>query len=390
MTGKAAILQSFLRGRLGAEGRIALHEPWFAGNEKRYVLECIETGWVSSAGSFVDRFEKEVAVACGVPYAVATVNGTAALHAALLVCGVVRSDLVICPPLTFVATANAIAYCGADPVFVDIEERTLGLDPRAVSEFLERGCRVESEKVVHVATGRRVSAVLPVHIFGHPVDMAALNDIAGRWGLPVIEDATEALGSRYRGQPCGSLCQLGVLSFNGNKIITTGGGGMIVTSDEALARRLKHLTTTARIPAGWNFEHDQVGYNYRMPNLNAALGCAQIERLADFIQRKRRLAALYTREFGEHGITIFQEPAESASIYWLNALLLADARERDAFLAEVNGQGIEARPCWRLMPDLPMYAASPRAGGLLVARRMAARLVNIPSSPSLIREAVAA
>ena len=306
-----------------------------------------------------------------------------ALHAL----GVGAGDVVLCPTLTFVATANAIAYTGATPLFVDCAADSLGMDVDKLAAFLNGQCRVEGG--ICRWNGHRVAAALPVHIFGQPVDMDALNRLCTDFNIAVIEDSTEALGSTYRGRPCGSLARLGTFSFNGNKIITTGGGGMVVTDDEDLARRLKHLTTTARVPAGWEFRHDAVGFNYRLPNLNAALGCAQLERLDRYLAAKRRLHGLYRDAFaGLDDVTLVDEVAGTRSNFWLCSLLFRDREARDGFLAATNDQGIQTRPCWQLMHQSAAYAHAPRAGGLETAVDIANRLVNIPSSPWLADHAL--
>jgi perosamine synthetase len=347
-----------------------LHEPWIRGNAWVYVKECLDSGWVSSAGSYVSRFERLCSDACGTKHAVATVNGTSALHAALLAAGVGPGDAVLCPALSFVATANAIAYIGATPLFVDNSSTTLGMDFR------------DAERAFGAAGGRRIAACVPMHVFGNPVDMDPLLALCAEKGVPVIEDAAEALGSRYKNRPCGSLGLAGILSFNGNKIVTTGGGGMILTNDDTFAARVRHLITTARSGKDWTFDHDEVGYNYRLPSLNAALGCAQMEDLPDFLARKRALARRYADLFGRRLMTGGGDGF--LSNHWLNALLFDGNAERDSFLAETNARGIETRPPWRLLADLPMFAAAPRTGELPVARGLAARIANVPSSANLI------
>lgn len=362
-----------------------LHEPQFAGREWDYLKKCLDSGWVSSAGSFVDDFESRLAATCGVRHAVATVSGTAALHAALLTLGVAAGDEVIVPALTFVATANAVAYCGAVPHFVDSLERGCGLDAAKLESHLER-CSIRRDgRLLNVRTGRSIRAVVPVHVFGHPVDMAALNVIAQRFGLTVIEDAAESLGSTYGGRPCGGLGTLGALSFNGNKIVTTGGGGAIVTDDEALARRARHLTTTAKQPHAWAFLHDRTGWNYRLPNLNAALGLAQLEQLDRFVAAKRALARRYAEAFaGVQGLCCVEEPVGTTSNYWLNAILLDDdsGAARDAVLKAAHASGYLARPAWTPMHQLPMFRDCPRSD-LSVAESIARRLINLPSSAVL-------
>lgn len=368
-----------------SEDMIPLHAPEFRGREWELVKDCLDTGWVSSVGSYVDRFERQVAEASGVRFGVAVVNGTAALHIALLLAGVRPGDEVILPTLTFVATANAVVHAGGVPHLVDSSESTLGLDPEALERHLEHIAIPGEQGPVNRETGRRISAIVPMHAFGFPVDMAPLLALAARWRLPVVEDAAESLGSRYRGKSCGSFGRVATLSFNGNKIITTGGGGAIVTDDEIIAKRAKHLTTTAKVAHRWAFFHDEVGYNYRLPNLNAALGCAQFEQLAGRIAAKRRLADRYAESFaGLHGARIMREAPGSESNYWLNTLVLdrSYAGRRDAVLEALNGAGLMARPLWTLMHRLPMYAACPRAA-LPVAEDLEARTVNLPSSAGL-------
>jgi len=375
-----AALQRVLPG----ERPLALHEPRFAGREEAYLKDCLATGWVSSAGPYVDRFERMLAERCGVARAVAVVNGTAGLHTALMLAGVRPGDEVLVPALTFVATANAVSQCGAIPHFVDSGRRTLGLDPEGLDRHLHRIAAPGPDGPVNRDTGRRIAAVVPVHVFGHPVAMEPLNEVAARWRLVVIEDATEALGSRYRGRPAGALARLAVLSFNGNKIITTGGGGAVLTDDPALADAARHLTTTAKLPHPWRFEHDRVAYNYRMPNLNAALGCAQLEQLEGILEAKRWLAGCYREALsGLPGVEVVMEPPDCESNHWLNALLVPDPAARDALLAAGHAAGLLLRPAWRLMPALPMYQDCPRAS-LPVAEALEARLVCLPSGPALI------
>ncbi len=378
-------LDGLYRDRLGIDGDVPLHEPWFRGNESAYVQECIDTGWVSTAGAFVDRLESALGAACGPAHAVAVVNGTAALHIALRCLGVGADDAVICPALTFVATANAVSYCGAVPIFADSDPETAGLDAPKLAAFLADACDRDERGVRHRASGRRIGAIIPVHVFGHPVDLDPILDLGRAYDLPVIEDATESLGSRYYGRPCGALGTAGVLSFNGNKIITAGGGGAVLTRDEALARRIRHLTTTARSGNGFHDAHDEIGFNYRMPSINAALCCAQLEQLDDIVARKRTLAGLYRELLADiPGVTVFTERNWAKSNYWLNWMLLEDADTRDVVLAESNARGILARGCWRLLSDLAIYRDAPRTDDLSGARSIEARLVNLPSSPSLM------
>jgi perosamine synthetase len=374
-----------LRQVLPDAGPVALHEPCFAGNEWPYVKECLDTGWVSSVGAYVDRFEADLAAYTGVRRAVAVVNGTAALHVCLLLCGVEPGDEVLLPALTFVATANAVAYCGAVPHFVDSEERTLGLDPHKLGDYLDDVAEVRSGVCFNRRSGRRIRAVVPMHTFGHPVDLDPLAEVCARFHIALIEDAAESLGSFYKGRHTGNLGRVSALSFNGNKVITTGGGGAILTNDEELGRLAKHLTTTAKVPHRWAFNHDAVGYNYRMPNLNAALGCAQLEQLPEFLAQKRRLAERYADALADvSGIRLVREPDFASSNYWLNVLLIdeAHATERDDILAVTNDNGIMTRPAWTLMHRLPMFATAPSMD-LNVAESLERRLINIPSSSVL-------
>ncbi|OQW71591.1 MAG: aminotransferase DegT [Proteobacteria bacterium ST_bin11] len=358
---------------------IPLHEPRFIGNEKQYLLDVIDSTFVSSVGPYVNQFEKQVAGYCGVKHAVATVNGTAALHIALLAAGVKPGEEVITQAVTFVATCNAISYCGATPIFIDIDGATLGLSPTSVAEFLQHYAEYRDDGAYNKLSGNRIAACVPMHVFGHPCDMHGLVQVCAGYGIPLIEDAAEALGSSIAGRHCGSFGVCGVLSFNGNKIITTGGGGMILTDDDELATHAKHLTTTAKLPHAWKFEHDQVGYNYRMPNLNAALGLAQLEQLPNFVERKRQLASRYLDWAKANGTQMIVEPDGTQANYWLNALLLDDVAKRDTFLEYSNAQGVMTRPLWALMPDLPMYRYC-QTDGLSRSRWLAERLVNVPSS----------
>jgi perosamine synthetase len=366
-------------------GILALHEPVFAGNEVAYLEECIKSTFVSSVGKFVDRFEAMLAEFTGARRAVAVVNGTAALHACFRLAGVEPGDEVISPTLTFIATTNAIAYCGATPHFVDSSFETLGMDSRALGLHLDAIAQRSTGGTINRETGRRIAAIAPMHTFGHPVDMDGIIAIARQWEIPVVEDAAEAIGSTYKGHAVGSQARLAALSFNGNKIVTTGGGGAILTDDEDLGRRAKHITTTAKIPHKWAFVHDEIGFNYRLPNLNAALGCAQLEQLAGFLAKKRLLAAAYDRAFADvPGVRFAREPDGTTSNYWLNAILLDEAQAglRDEVLGALNGAGFGARPAWTLMHQLPMFASCPR-GDLGVAESIERRLINLPSSASI-------
>ena len=369
------------------QGEASLHAPEFAGNERAYVLDTIDSGWVSSVGSYVDRFESLVAEICGVGSAVAAVNGTAALHIALLLGGVRPGDEVLTPSLTFIATANAVTYCGATPHFVDASEETLGVDPVALDAHLREVGHRGPNGLVNRRTGRPIRALLPMHTFGHPADVDALVDVCERQGLVLVEDAAESIGSTYKGKPMGGFGRIGAVSFNGNKTVTTGGGGAVVTNDPDLGRRAKHLTTQAKVPHRWEYVHDEIGFNYRLPNINAALGCAQLEQLDRFVEEKRRLANRYLDAFdGLDGVRAFREPSFARSNYWLNAMVLdePDVTLRDEILEITNDAGLMTRPVWRLMHRLPMYAEHPRME-LPVAESLEARLINMPSSAVLGR-----
>lgn len=364
---------------------MSLHEPCFSGNEWAYVKKCLDTGWVSSLGKYVDKFEHLLENFTGIKWAIAVVNGTAALHICLKLVGVERDDEVIVPALTFIATANAVCYCGAIPHFVDSEERTLGLDPEKLSEYLSDVSEVRKDGCLNKQTGRRIKAVVPMHTFGHPVDLDPLMELCDRFKLELVEDAAESLGSYYKGRHTGRWGKVSALSFNGNKTITTGGGGAILTNDEEMGRLAKHLTTTARAPHKWAIIHDHIGYNYRMPNINAALGCAQLEQLPVFLTTKRNLAEKYRKAFeGIDGIRFFTEPDFAKSNYWLNVLLLDEkfSNQRDNLLEETNNIGIMTRPAWALMQKLPMFQDCPKMN-LSGAESLEARLINIPSSATL-------
>jgi perosamine synthetase len=365
---------------------IPLHEPRFGKNESRYVQECIESTFVSSVGKFVDRFEANLAEYTGSQYAVAVVNGTCGLQVALQLAGVQRHDEVLVPTLSFVATANAVSHCGAIPHFVDSDEETLGMDPEALGEWLKQTAEPVQGVFRNRQTGRRLRALVPMHTFGHPCGLEGLLKIAQDYRLELVEDAAESLGSYYHGQHTGTLGRLGTLSFNGNKTITTGGGGAILTQDPELARHAKHLTTTAKLPHRWDYVHDEVGFNYRMPNLNAALGCAQLEQLPDFLASKRALFLRYQQAFQDiPEVALIQEPPKCKSNYWLQTLKLSDlvANERDAILAATNDAGLMTRPVWKLLHTLPPYRDCPRAP-LPVAESLEQRLINLPSSAGLV------
>ncbi len=363
---------------------LQLHEPSFGPEERHRVLDCLDTGWVSSAGQYVVKFERMVADYVGTKHAIAVVNGTTALHAALLLNGVRPGDEVIVPTLTFVATANAVSHAGATPHFVDVTT-DLGVDVAKLADHLTKVSAVRDGVRINRDTGCVIRAMLPVHVFGHPVDLDPLLALAAEMGISVIEDATESVGSRYKGRACGTFGACAVLSFNGNKIITTGGGGMIVTNDDDLAARARHLTTTAKLPHAWAFDHDIVGYNYRMPNINAAIGCGQMEKLAGYVVAKRRLADHYREAFTSVGGARFlAEPHGCESNYWLNTIVLEPGleQERDAVLEALHAEKIFARPLWTPMHQLPMYRTAPRAD-VQIADDMFARCINVPSSPSL-------
>jgi len=373
----------------GTADRVALHEPHFAGNEWTYLKECLDSTYVSSVGAFVDRFEADLAAYTGSRYAVAVVNGTAALHVALQLAGVQPNEEVLVPALTFIATSNAIAYCAAVPHFVDSEPRTLGVDAGVLRDYLSHVAEKRAGLCVNRQTGRIIRAVVPMHVFGHPVDLDGLLAVSRDFNLALVEDAAESLGSLYHGRHTGTLGLLGTLSFNGNKTITTGGGGAILTGDDRLARRAKHLTTTARVPHRWEFGHDELGYNYRLPNLNAALGCAQLEQLPALLEAKRRLHRLYQEAFAPlEGVRLLSEPPGCRSNYWLQTLMLDQPSQerRDALLMATNDTGLMTRPVWTLNHRLPMFVSCPRMP-LPVAESLAQRIVNIPSSAQLALEA---
>lgn len=372
----------FIQNLYKTEAFIPLHEPRFIGNEKKYLNECIDSTFVSSVGKFVDQFEAEFARMVGAKYAVATVNGTAALHISLILAGVEREDEVITQPLTFIATANAISYIGAKPIFLDVDLDTMGLSPKALRDFLEKHCVVTDGKCLNRSTGKRVKACVPMHTFGHPCRIDEIKAICDEWHIALVEDAAESLGSYYKEKHTGTFGCVGAFSFNGNKIITSGGGGVIVTDDEVLAKRAKHITTTAKVPHKWEYVHDEIGYNYRLPNLNAALLCAQLEQLESFLENKQMLAAEYKQFFTSQNIRFVEEPADARSNYWLNAILLEDAGERDAFLEYTNGNGVMTRPIWALMNKLEMFKEC-QCGNLENSLFLEERVVNIPSSVRL-------
>lgn len=372
---------------VAGDGPVGLHEPTFEGNEWAYLKECLDTTFVSSIGKFVDRFEVDLARFMGANHAIAVVNGTAALQVAMQLAGVRRDDEVLTPALTFVASANAVHHCGAHPHFVDSASENLGIDTEKLRAYLSAHTTQENQQCVNRATDRVIRAIVPMHVFGHPSDIDGLLAIAHDFNLVMVEDAAESLGSYYHGQHTGTFGTLSAVSFNGNKTITTGGGGAIITNDPELAKQAKHLTTTAKLPHKWAFRHDEAGYNYRMPNINAALGCAQLEQLPDKLAAKRALYTRYSKAFDKISeVELVHEPASCQSNYWLQALILTDAavNQRNMILQVTNDAGLMTRPVWELMHTLDPYKDCPRMD-LSSAVSLAQRLINIPSSPSLIK-----
>lgn len=375
-----ANITKFIKELYPNENPVPLHAPRFLGNEKKYLIDCIDTTYVSYVGEYVSRFEEHIRNFTGAKYAVATVNGTEALHLALILAGVKPNDEVLTQALTFVATANAISYCSAQPVFVDVERSTLGLDPGKLNNFLINNGNMKSDgKCYNKKTGRKIAACVPMHTFGHPVRIDQIIEICQRYQIPVVEDAAEALGSFYKGQHAGTFGDIGILSFNGNKPVTAGGGGMIITNNEFQYLQAKHLSTTAKQSHPWEFIHDQVGYNSRMPNINAAVGCAQMEKLSQVIENKRQTAVLYKDFFNNLDVPFISEPEDAQSNYWLNGIVLKDREERDGFLKYTNKKGIQTRPAWRLMNKLPMYQQA-QTDSLKTSKWLEDRVVNIPSS----------
>jgi len=361
------------------EGFIPLHEPHFIGNEKKYVNDAIDSTFVSSVGKYVDRFEEMIKEYTHAKYAIATVSGTAALHMSLILSGVKHNELVITQPLSFIATCNCICYIGAEPLFIDVDKDTLGLSPSKLAVFLEDKTTFIDGKCIHIQSGKRIAAIIPMHTFGHPAKLDELVKIADKYNIPLIEDAAESIGSKFNNQHTGTFGILGAFSFNGNKTITCGGGGMIVTNDEKIAKLAKHLTTQAKIPHKWDFKHDYIGYNYRLPNINAALACAQMEKLDDFVKNKRKLALNYSIFFKNTNIHFCDEPNSSYSNYWLNAILVKNEIERDKLLTELNDNGIMSRPAWTLMNKLEMFKHC-ICDNIDNAIDIENRLINLPSS----------
>ncbi len=374
------------RSTMGQEsGGIPLHIPVFGKNAGPYVQECITTGWVSSVGKFVDRFEEDLAEFTGAKRAIAVVNGTAALHVALKLCGVQPKDEVLLPSLTFVATANAVDYCHATPHFVEVEESTLGLCPGAIREYLNDIAKVENGVCVNQSTGKTIRCLIGMHAFGHPFDLEGVLAVCDEFKLQLVEDAAESIGSYYHGKHTGNFGRIGTLSFNGNKTITTGGGGALITNDDELADLAKHITTTGKVPHPYRYFHDMVAYNYRMPNLNAALGCSQLEDLPQILKSKRKIAEGYLNSFNENpDFEILAEPENCQSNYWLNALVLKDSNSEhhDEFVQQLNQAGIMVRPIWEPLHTLPMYCDAPRMS-LDATMNLAKRVINLPSTPSI-------
>ena len=381
------LILRMIRDRFGAgEGDfVPLHAPTFSGNEKKYLDECIDSTFVSSVGAFVDRFERDIAEYTGARRAVVCVSGTNALHMALMLAGVERDDEVLTQSLSFIATCNAISYIGAHPVFIDVDYDTMGLSPAALREWLEKHTVKDAGNVLrNKSTGRRVKSVVPMHTFGHPCRIDEIASICDEYCLELVEDAAESIGSFYKGKHTGTFGRIGAISFNGNKTITTGGGGLLLFNDEKLADLAKHLTTQAKVPSRWEFIHDHIGYNYRMPNINAALGCAQLEEISGFLASKRKTAEIYREFFASEpgGIKFMAEPTESVSNYWLNAIAFPTREERDRFLQYSNDHGVMTRPIWELMWRLPMFEHCERDSQTNTVL-LADTIVNLPSSVKL-------
>ena len=370
---------NFIKSIYNKDQFIPLHEPRFLGNEKKYLNECIDSTFVSSAGKFVEDFEEKIAKYAGAKYAIATSSGTSALHISMILAGVDKDSEVITQPLTFVATCNAISYCNAKPIFVDVEKDTMGLSPFALRAFLENNTTIKNKQCINNKTSKVVKACVPMHTYGHPCKIDKIKEICDEHNIFLIEDAAESVGTLYKNRHTGTFGQLGAMSFNGNKIITAGGGGCIVTDDKTLAEKAKHLSTTAKVPHKWDFNHDIVGYNYRMPNLNAALLVAQLEKLNDFIINKRDLANKYEVFFKSMNYNFFKEPKDSKSNYWLNSIILKNKNQLNKFLEETNSKGIMTRPVWTLMNKLPMFK-DVQCNDLKNSNWLAERVANIPSS----------
>tara|TARA_B110000305_G_scaffold68984_1_gene77428 strand:- start:1340 stop:2479 length:1140 start_codon:yes stop_codon:yes gene_type:complete len=372
----------FVKEVYGTKKNIPLHEPKFIGNEKKYLNQCIDTTYVSSVGKFVDQFEEKIAKYTGAKYAIATTNGTSAIHISLILAGVEEDNEVITQPLNFVASCNAISYCNAEPIFIDVDRDTMGLSPSALKSFLDKNTTVKNKQCINNKTNKIIKACLPMHSYGHPCRIDEIKKICDEYYIFLIEDAAESVGSFYKNKHTGTFGELGAMSFNGNKIVTAGGGGCIITNNEVLAKKAKHLTTTAKVSHKWEFNHNMVGYNYRMPNLNAALLVAQLEKLNDFITNKRNLANKYEAFFKDTDYNFFKEPKNSKSNYWLNSIILKDKHQRDKFLEETNFNGVMTRPIWILMNKLPMFKDA-QCADLKNSEWLDERVVNIPSSVRL-------
>jgi perosamine synthetase len=376
-----AQIVGFIRKVFNAENDfIPLHAPRFGGNEKKYLIDTIDSTFVSSVGAYVNKFEEMMCNITGAKFAIATVNGTTALHLALVLAGVKDSDEVITQPLTFVATANAISHAGATPVFIDVDKDTLGLSPVSLKDFLTENTYLDTEgRCINKKTGKRIAACLPMHTFGFLTRIEELVEICKEYNIPLVEDAAESLGSYYKDKHSGTFGQLGTFSFNGNKTVTCGGGGAIVTNDPAIWEKGKHLSTTAKIPHPWNFVHDEIAYNYRMPNLNAALACAQLEQLPDFLANKKELADAYDAFFQTEEITFVKGMEGTTPNFWLNTIIFNSPDKKEAFLEYSNNNKVMTRPVWKLMNELPMYEKC-QCGPLTNATWLQERIVNIPSS----------
>jgi perosamine synthetase len=369
---------AFIRFLYAKDDPVPLHAPRFLGNEKKYLAECIDSTFVSYVGKFVTDFEESIKRLTGAGFAVAMVNGTAALHMALVASGVRPGDAVLTQALTFAATAAGIKHAGAEPCFVDVDRETLGMSPEALKEYLSLRAASRPDGAYDKVTGRRIAAIVPMHTFGHPARIDEILAVAADYGIQVIEDAAEAIGTTYKDKAAGRYGRAAILSFNGNKPVTTGGGGMLITDDESLAEKARHISTTAKRKHRWEFVHDEVGYNLRMPNVNAAIGCAQMEYFGRILANKRETAGLYEEFFPSVGVRFFAEPKDARSIYWLNAIILADRQEREFFLKYSNDRGVQTRPAWMLMTELPPYAGCAR-GPVPNSEWLEDRIVNIPS-----------
>lgn len=373
---------NFIKSIFKNDNFIPLHEPKLVGNEKKYLNECIDSTFVSSVGKFVNEFEKKITKYTGAKYAIATTNGTSALHISLILADVDKDSEVITQSLTFVATCNAISYCSAKPIFIDVDRDTMGLSPSSLRFFLENNTTVKNKKCINNKTKKIIKACVPMHSYGHPCRIDEIRKICDEYNIFLVEDAAESVGSFYKGKHTGTFGQIGTFSFNGNKIITAGGGGCIITNDKFFANKAKHLTTTAKVSHKWEFNHDMVGYNYRMPNLNAAILVAQLENLDNFIKKKRQLAKNYEIFFKSINYTFFSEPKDSKSNYWLNSIILKDKKQRDKFLEDTNSKGVMTRPIWTLMNKLPMFKDA-ECDELKNSEWLGQRVVNIPSSTTL-------